>query len=298
MSAFLLDGNALSKEIKAALKEQIAAFAAEHGHAPTLAVLRVGSDESAAGYGRAIEKNCKGVGIAFRTVELGDETTQAEVAAALDTLNHDPAVHGIMILEPTPKHIDHPALVDALDPDKDVDGVHPLNAGRLSQQKDPCFVPATPAGGIRLLEKAGVEFKGKHAVMVGRSDIVGKPMALLLLHRHCTVTIAHSRTQDLPGVCRSADILCVGIGRAEMVKADWVKPGAIVVDFGTTYTESGLKGDCDQAGVAEVAGMLTPVPGGTGPVTNAILMENVLKAAQVATLKQAQAAGRAGVREA
>ena len=187
-----------------------------------------------------------------------------------------------MILEPTPKHIDHQALVDALDPDKDVDGVHPLNAGRLSQQKEPCFVPATPAGGIRLLEKAGVEFKGKHAVMVGRSDIVGKPMALLLLHRHCTVTIAHSRTQDLPGICRSADTLCVGIGRAEMVKADWVKPGAIVVDFGTTYTDAGLKGDCDQAGVAEVAGMLTPVPGGTGPVTNAILMENVLKAARVA----------------
>ena len=282
MSVQLLDGNALSKEIKAGLKDEIAAFSSEHGYTPTLAVLRVGSDESAAGYGRAIEKNCKGVGIAFRAVELGDETTQAEVAAAVHALNQDATVHGIMILEPTPKNIDHQALVDALDPDKDVDGVHPLNAGRLSQQKEPCFVPATPAGGIRLLEKAGVEFKGKHAVMVGRSDIVGKPMALLLLHRHCTVTIAHSRTQDLPGVCRSADILCVGIGRAEMVKADWVKPGAIVVDFGTTYTDAGLKGDCDQAGVAEVAGMLTPVPGGTGPVTNAILMENVLKAARVA----------------
>lgn len=282
MTAQLLDGNALSKEIKAALKEETAAFGTEHGYVPTLAVLRVGSDESAAGYGRAIEKNCKGVGVAFRAVELGDDTTQAEVAAAVHALNQDPTVHGIMILEPTPKQIDHQALVDALDPDKDVDGVHPLNAGRLSQQKEPCFVPATPAGGIRLLEKAGVEFKGKHAVMVGRSDIVGKPMALLLLHRHCTVTIAHSRTQDLPGVCRSADILCVGIGRAEMVKADWVKPGAIVVDFGTTYTDAGLKGDCDQAGVVEVAGMLTPVPGGTGPVTNAILMENVLKAARVA----------------
>ena len=143
---------------------------------------------------------------------------------------------------------------------------------------------------MRLLEKAGVDFKGKHAVMVGRSDIVGKPMALLLLHRHCTVTIAHSRTQDLPAVCRSADILCVGIGRAEMVKADWVKPGAIVVDFGTTYTDAGLKGDCDQAGVAEVAGMLTPVPGGTGPMTNAILMSNVLQAARLA-VQPTQASG-------
>jgi methylenetetrahydrofolate dehydrogenase (NADP+)/methenyltetrahydrofolate cyclohydrolase len=130
------------------------------------------------------------------------------------------------------------------------------------------------------LEKAGVSFKGKEAVIVGRSDIVGKPMAMLLLHRHCTVTLCHSRTVDLPAVCRRADILCLAIGRAEMVKADWVKPGAIVVDFGTTYTNDGLKGDCDQAGVAKVAGLLTPVPGGTGPVTNVILMENLLRAAE------------------
>ncbi len=155
--------------------------------------------------------------------------------------------------------------------------MHPLNAGRLAQKRPPYFVPATPAGGIRLLEQADVAFKGKEAVIVGRSDIVGKPMALLLLHRHCTVTLAHSRTVDLPGVCRRADILCLAVGRPEMVKADWVKPGAVVVDFGTTYTDSGLKGDCDQAGVAEVAGMLTPVPGGTGPVTNVILMENLLR---------------------
>jgi methylenetetrahydrofolate dehydrogenase (NADP+)/methenyltetrahydrofolate cyclohydrolase len=254
-----------------------------------LAVLRVGSDESAAGYGRAIEKNCKSVGVAYRGVELGDDADQSAVLAALVALNDDPAVHGIMILEPVPNGIDHVALVDALNPSKDVDGVHPLNAGRLAQQKGPVFVPATPAGGMRLLEEAGVEFKGKHAVIVGRSDIVGKPMALLLLHRHCTVTIAHSRTQDLPAVCRSADILCLAIGRAEMVKADWVKPGAVVVDFGTTYTDAGLKGDCDQAGVAEVAGLLTPVPGGTGPVTNAILMSNVLQAARLAV--ESQSAG-------
>lgn len=282
MSASLLDGTALAKEIKLGLKEEIGAFAQEFDATPTLAVLRVGGDESAAGYGRAIEKNCKSVGVAYRAVELGDGATQAEVLAALVALNHDAAVHGIMILEPVPNGIDHGALVEALDPAKDVDGVHPLNAGRLAQQKGPAFVPATPAGGIRMLEEAGVTFKGKHAVIVGRSDIVGKPMALLLLHRHCTVTIAHSRTVDLPAVCRSADILCLAIGRAEMVKADWVKPGAVVVDFGTTYTDAGLKGDCDQAGVAEVAGMLTPVPGGTGPVTNAMLMSNLLQAARLA----------------
>jgi len=278
----MLDGNALSKEIKAQLKDEIAAFVQQHGHAPMLAVLRVGSDEAAAGYARAIEKHCKSVGVAFRAVELGDDVDQATVQQALAGLNSDPSVHGIMILEPVPNGIDHAALVDALNPAKDVDGVHPLNAGRLAQQKTPVFVPATPAGGLRLLQAAGVDFKGKHAVIVGRSDIVGKPMALLLLHKHCTVTIAHSRTQDLPGVCRSADILCLAIGRAEMVKADWVKPGVIVVDFGTTYTDAGLKGDCDQQGVAEVAGMLTPVPGGTGPVTNAILMSNVLQAARLA----------------
>ncbi len=220
VTAQLLDGSALAKEVKAQLKEEIAAYTAEFLTSPTLAVLRVGSDESAAGYARAIEKNCKSVGVAFQAVELGDDADQSTVVAALEDLNESSAIHGIMILEPLPAQINHPALVDLINPDKDVDGVHPLNAGRLSQQKTPCFVPATPAGAIRLLENAGVNFKGLNAVMVGRSDIVGKPMALLLLHRHCTVTIAHSRTVDLPGVCRSADLLCVGIGRAEMVKGD------------------------------------------------------------------------------
>ncbi len=278
----MLDGSALAKEVKARLKDEIGAYTAEFLTPPTLAVLRVGSDESAAGYGRAIEKNCKSVGVAYQGVELGDDVDQATVAATLAALNENAAVHGIMILEPVPAQIHHEALVNMLNPNKDVDGVHPLNAGRLAQQKTPCFVPATPAGAIRLLENAGVIFKGLNAVMVGRSDIVGKPMAMLLLHRHCTVTIAHSRTVDLPAVCRSADLLCVGIGRAEMVKGDWIKPGAIVVDFGTTYTDDGLKGDVDQAAAAEIAGMLTPVPGGIGPMTNAVLMSNVLQAARMA----------------
>ena len=282
MTAKLLDGKALSKTIRDDLKQQFAAFTAEQGTAPGLAVLRVGDDEASAGYARAIDKTCQGVGATYRAVELPASVQQADVAAAIAELNADPTVHGIMILEPLPPHIDHPALIDLMAPGKDVDGVHPLNAGRLLANRPPFFVPATPAGGLRLLEQAGVEFKGKNAVIVGRSDIVGKPMALLLLHRHCTVTITHSRTVDLPGVCRSADILCLAIGRAEMIKGDWVKPGAIVVDFGTTYTDAGLKGDCDQAQVAEVAGMLTPVPGGTGPMTNVMLMENLLTAARLA----------------
>lgn len=285
MSATLLDGSALAKELRAALKEEAAAFAAQHGFAPALAVLRVGGDPASGGYARAIEKLCKNTGLGFRAVELGDDAAQADAQAALAALNGDPAVHGIMILEPVPATIDHAALVDSLDPAKDVDGVHPLNAGRLSQQKEPCFVPATPAGGILLLERAGVEFKGKHAVMVGRSDIVGKPMALLLLHRHCTVTIAHSRTRDLDAVCRTADILCVGVGRKEMVEGSWIKPGAAVVDFGTNYKGDQVFGDVAQAEAAEVAGLLTPVPGGTGPVTNAMLAANVLQAARWAVEK-------------
>ena len=281
MSARLLDGNALSRAIKAQVKEDALAFLAIHHTAPTLAVLRVGDDESAAGYARAIEKNCRSAGVAYRAVQLDAAADQATVAGAVAQLNGDRGVHGVMILEPLPAHIDAGEVAMLLHPDKDVDGVHPLNAGRLAQQRTPCFTPATPAGGLRLLEEAGVVFKGKHAVIVGRSDIVGKPMAMLLLHRHCTVTVAHSRTVDLAGVCRSADILCLAVGRPEMVKADWVQPGAVVVDFGTTYTEAGLKGDCDQAGVAEVAGMLTPVPGGAGPMTNAMLMVNLLQAARL-----------------
>ncbi|MBI3960478.1 MAG: bifunctional 5,10-methylenetetrahydrofolate dehydrogenase/5,10-methenyltetrahydrofolate cyclohydrolase [Chloroflexi bacterium] len=278
MSAHLLDGKALSKTIRDDLKGQFAALAESSGVAPTLAVLRVGDDASAAGYARAIERTCAGVGVTFAAHVLDGSASQEAVEDELARLNSNPAVHGIMILEPLPGHIDGHRLIDHLNPAKDVDGVHPLNAGRLSAQKAPYFVPATPAGAIRLLEEAGVEFKGKHAVIIGRSDIVGKPMALLLLHRHCTVTIAHSRTVDLPGVARSADILCVAIGRPEMVRGDWIKPGAVVVDFGTTYTDDGLKGDCAQAEVAAVAGMMTPVPGGTGPVTNAMLMSNLLDA--------------------
>lgn len=282
MSAQLLHGTELANERKRILKEEVATFVQRRGLPPTLAVLRVGEDSAAVGYGRAIERNCKSVGVAFRGIVLPADAGQAAVTAALHQLNEDATVHGIMILEPLPPGIDHGALVLALDPGKDVDGVHPLNAGRLAQQRPPYFVPATPAGGIRLLENAGIEFKGKQAVVVGRSDIVGKPMALLLLHRHATVTIAHSRTVDLPGVCRSADILCVAVGRAEMVRGDWVKPGAVVVDFGTTYTDEGLKGDCHFESVAAVAGLLTPVPGGTGPMTNVLLMENLLQAARQA----------------
>ena len=276
MSAQFLNGRQRAKELQADLETKFAQIAGETGAPPTLAALQVGTDEAASGYMRAIRRACRGVGVAFRPVELLHDSSQRDVEAALAALNDDAAVHGIMVLEPLPQQIDDSSLVDGLDPAKDVDGVHPLNAGRLAAQRQPYFVPATPAGGIQLLEDAGVAFKGKKAVVIGRSDIVGKPMALLLLHRHCTVTIAHSRTESLPDVARGADILCVAVGRPEMVTGDWVNPGAVVVDFGTTYTDGALKGDCEQESVAAVAGMLTPVPGGTGPMTNVMLMQNLL----------------------
>lgn len=287
MSRTLLLGKELAKERKATLKAAVNTLQQEYDVVPTLAILQVGDDSAAAGYARAIERNCKSVDIRFQATELPGDADQQTVTAALQQLNGAAGIHGIMILEPLPEQIDATALLLELNPAKDVDGVHPLNAGRLSAQHLPYFTPATPAAGIALLEAADVEFKGKQAVIVGRSDIVGKPMALLLLHRHCTVTIAHSRTQDLPAVCRSADILCVAVGRAEMVQGDWVKPGAIVVDFGTTYTDDGLKGDCAQEAVAAVADMMTPVPGGVGPMTNVMLMQNVLQAAQMAVERDA-----------
>ena len=278
MSAQLLKGRTLAGALQSELSAKFSEQAGRSGVPPTLAALQVGDDPAAAGYLRAIRRACLAVGVDLRPVELDERSRQKKVQSVLEGLNNDSTVHGIMILDPMPGHIDDSQLIERLDPTKDVDGVHPLNAGRLAAQRQPYFVPATPAGAIKLLEDAGVNFKGKDAVVIGRSDIVGKPMALLLLHRHATVTIAHSRTENLSSVARQADILCVAVGQPEMVTGEWIKPGAIVVDFGTTYLEGSLKGDCNQESVVEVAGMMTPVPGGTGPMTNVMLMQNLWSA--------------------
>ena len=278
MTAQLLKGRETAKQVQSELAKSFSELAAATGVQPTLAALQVGADTAAAGYLRAIRRASQGVEATLQPLEMRGDCSQGEVQASLSELNEDGSVHGIMVLEPLPDHIDSTQLIDLLSPAKDVDGVHPLNAGRLAAQREPHFVPATPAGAVKMLEEADVEFKGKRAVVIGRSDIVGKPMALLLLHRHCTVTIAHSRTENLPAVARQADILCVAVGRPAMVTGEWVKPGAVVVDFGTTYEDGALKGDCEQASVAAVAGKLTPVPGGTGPMTNVMLMRNLLSA--------------------
>ncbi len=289
MTATILDGRELAKTMRTEIHKEIIAFKEKHGVTPTVAVVRVGEDPASVSYGRTIQRGFEKRGLGFVLHALPETASQAEIIELVAKLNADPDIHGLIIQEPLPKGIDEAAVKAALSPDKDVDGVHAINAGRLAQVaptgRPPgvpeYFMPATPAGGMEILRRYKVELKGKRAVVVGRSNIVGKPMALLLLQQNATVTICHSRTADLAAVCREADILCAAVGRAQMIKADWVKPGAVVIDFGVNFDEKGnMFGDVDFEAVKEVAGMITPVPGGTGPMTNIMLMKNVIKAAR------------------
>ena len=288
MSATILDGRALAKTMQAELDEEVATFKEKYGVTPTIAVVRAGEDPGSVWYANAIKKTMAGRGMEAQLHVLPERATQEDLVALVAKLNADPGVHGIMVQEPMPKRIDEAAVKAALSPDKDVDGVHDVNAGRLALAAPagrpagvkPFFVPATPAGGMELMRRYGVEFNGKHAVVVGRSNIVGKPMSLLLMRENATVTICHSRTVDLPAVCRQADILCAAVGRAEMIRGDWIKPGAVVVDFGVNDVEGKMVGDVAYDEAVEVAGMITPVPGGTGPMTNIMLVKNVLEAAR------------------
>ncbi len=279
MSAKILDGKALSATMKKELAAQVAAFKEESGILPRLAVFRAKEDSASVWYARVIIKAATKAGMeAFEEVE--EETaSQEKLAETISRLSNDPNIHGIILQEPYPDGVDAGALVAALSPEKDVDGVHPMNAGRLLR-KEPGFVPATPLGGLTILERYGIPIKGQKAVIVGRSDIVGKPMALLLLHRHATITICHSRTRDLAGETRQADILVAAVGKPRMITGDMVKPGAVVIDFGTTYEGGKPVGDVDFESASQVAGAITPVPGGTGPMTTVMLLFNVLEAAK------------------
>jgi methylenetetrahydrofolate dehydrogenase (NADP+)/methenyltetrahydrofolate cyclohydrolase len=280
MSATILDGRALAKALREELRAEIAQFRAGAGFAPMLAVVQVAGDPASERYVRAIRKSCDDVGATFVERVLPADTQQQALETAIGELSADDQVHGILIQMPLPKGLDAGRAIARLVPRKDVDGVHPTSAGLLAHGL-PCLVPNTPAGGMELLRRAGVALAGKRAVVVGRSTIVGKPMALLLLAEHATVTIAHSRTHDLPAVLREADIVVAAVGRAGLITGAMLRPGAVVIDFGINVREDGaVVGDVDFASAAEVAGAITPVPGGTGPVTNMMLMRNVLQAAR------------------
>lgn len=289
MTATTLDGKTLAKTLRAEINEQVETFKNRTGVTPTIALVRAGKDLASVSYAGTIERGFLKRGMAFTSNLLPETATEAEIVAAVSELNGDPTVHGIMVQEPLPKGIDEAAVKAALSPQKDVDGVHPVNSGRLAQVapvgRPPgvghYFVPATPAGGLEMLKRYQVPLEGRNAVVLGRSNIVGKPMAFLLLRENATVTLCHSRTKELDAVCRQADVLCVAVGRAGMVKGSWIKPDAVVVDFGVNFVDGKMCGDVDFDQAVRVAGMITPVPGGTGPMTNAMLMRNVLEAAQM-----------------
>ena len=279
MSAQILDGKALAAEIRTEVKAQVEVLAQKGVHT-ALAVVLVGDDPASQVYVRNKIKACADAGIKSLEFRMSSETTQEALLARIAELNADDSVDGILVQLPLPPQINAEAVIAAIDPDKDVDGFHTANAGALVTGKEG-FVPCTPFGVMRLIDKSGVDPAGKTAVIVGRSNIVGKPMALLLLAANATVTVAHSKTPDLGAVTRTADILVAAVGRAKLIKADMVKPGAVVIDVGMNRDENGkLCGDVDFASVKDVAGHITPVPGGVGPMTIAMLLQNTVIAAR------------------
>ncbi|MBO5424640.1 MAG: bifunctional methylenetetrahydrofolate dehydrogenase/methenyltetrahydrofolate cyclohydrolase FolD [Lachnospiraceae bacterium] len=275
--AQIIDGKVISQQIKDELKEKVAALKNE-GKEVCLAVIQVGNDPASTVYVGNKKKACEYIGIKSLAYEIPEETTEEELLGIIDKLNKDDTVHGILVQLPVPKHINEENIINAISPTKDVDGFHPASVGALSiGQKG--FVSCTPAGVIQLLKRSGIEISGKECVVIGRSNIVGKPMSMLLLRENGTVTICHSRTKDLKEVCKRADILVVAIGKPRMIDASYVKEGATVIDVGIHRDENNkLCGDVDYASVEPIAGAITPVPGGVGPMTIAMLMNNCVEA--------------------
>lgn len=279
MCAKIIDGKAIAAAVRGEIRVECEAFAAANGYVPGLAVVIVGEDPASQVYVRNKAKACAEVGFYSEVHALPAETSEADLLALVDRLNADPKIHGILVQLPLPRHLNETAVLLRIDPRKDVDAFHPFNVGNLTIGF-PVFQPCTPAGVMELLRRSGVDPCGKHCVVVGRSNIVGKPMALLLLAANGTVTVCHSRTRDLASVTRTADILVVAIGRAKFVTADMVKPGAVVIDVGMDRDADGkLCGDVDFASVEPVASAITPVPGGVGPMTITMLLRNTLTAA-------------------
>ena len=282
MTARIIDGKAAAATLRARVGGEVARFRIAAGRAPGLAVVLVGEDPASTVYVRSKGKATREAGMEGFEHRLPAAASQSELLALVDTLNADPAVDGILVQLPLPPHIDDTAIITRIDPDKDVDGFSPVNAGRLALGFSggfDGFVPCTPLGCLKLLQAELGDLSGKSAVVIGRSNIVGKPMALLLIGASCTVTVAHSRTKDLPDVVRQADIVVAAVGRPQMIKGDWLKPGATVIDVGINRTQAGLVGDVDFPSASQVAGAITPVPGGVGPMTIACLIRNTLVSA-------------------
>ena len=288
MTAKILDGKAIAKQIQAEIKTEVAAFVEQSGVTPTLAAVLVGEDPASQVYVRNKERACKRAGLNSQLHRMSSDSTTEQVLAKVNALNDDPSVHGILVQLPLPELVDSLLVLDAVDWRKDVDAFHPTNVGLISQGR-PRFLPCTPHGIVQMLHRSGVTTEGKNVCVIGRSDIVGKPMALMLVQRssamgsemaNATVTMCHSRTPDLPSVTRQADIVIAAVGRANFVTADMVKPGAVVVDVGINRTDDGLVGDVDFTAVSEIASWITPVPGGVGPLTVTMLLRNTFSAAK------------------
>lgn len=281
MEGKIIDGKEISRQVKEEVKDGVDRLKAE-GMTPGLAVILVGDDPASAAYVGSKERTTKALGMHSEVIRMDRETSETALLDEITRLNGDPAIHGILVQLPLPEQIDEQRIIAAIHPDKDVDGFHPENAGRLMAGMDG-FVPCTPLGIMVMLERSGVDLNGKHAVVVGRSNIVGKPMAMLLLQKNATVTICHSRTEDLPSITRQADVLVAAVGREGMIGREHVKEGAVVIDVGINRgTDGKLHGDVDFEEVLPAASAITPVPGGVGPMTIAMLMSNTLKSAEKA----------------
>lgn len=273
----IIDGKQVAKDIRAEIKQEVSEMK-QQGMTPGLTVILVGDDPASHSYVKGKEKACEEVGIASRVIRKPASITEEELLDIVRELNEDPATHGILVQLPLPDHISEEAVLETIIPEKDVDGFHPVNVGRMMIGEE-CFLPCTPHGVIEMIKRTGTEIAGKHAVVVGRSNIVGKPVAMLLLQENATVTICHSRTKNLAEMTRQADILVVGVGVAHMIGKEHVKPGAVVIDVGVNRIESGkLVGDVRFDEVKEIASHITPVPGGVGPMTITMLLKNTVQA--------------------
>ncbi len=293
MTASIIDGKAIAESVREQVRQSVAQMKEKYGYTPGLATVLVGEDPASATYVRSKRKTCEELGIRSIGHQLPADATQEQVEQLVASLNADPEVNGILVQLPLPKHLNEEAVLNTISLEKDVDGFHPVNIGRLAMKgRDPLFVPCTPYGCIVLLEESGIPIRGAEAVVVGRSNIVGLPVAMLLQKRDATVTICHSRTRDLAEHVRRADIVIAAIGQPEMITGDMLKPGAAVIDVGinqkidpTAKRGYRLVGDVDYESAKEVAGAITPVPGGVGPMTIAMLMKNTLRAAEIALAK-------------